>query len=271
MSARKLLLTLTAVLALGLLLGTAGAGAKPVAKKKPTTTFEARIGWFYNSFPDFPQQKMEPLVIHWPACAAAGGVKLYFPLKSHIYSEDNGDFSHAEPAVAQIEGGPLNPKDPFIAEIYVGDLATPGNHPLTMSCMSQKHGHLVAILKAPMKTRFVRKDVNFSPSGLYTAMDQVDMFGLVTREYSVLNRSCEEPGTPSITLSSVIFAANPLGGASVTVPYDDEPGAFRGPITPANGVPNGKYETVVSCGSGRVGVGISGLTYTTPGESQGMP
>jgi hypothetical protein len=266
-SSRLVLVALLA-LALGLLAGPAGASAKPALKKKPTSTFEARIGWFYNSEPDFPQQKMESAVIKWPACAAAGGVKLYFPLGQHIYGGYDGDFSTTKPAIAYIEGSPLNPKDPFVAEIYVGDMAEPGTRNLTMSCMHQEHGKLVAIMKGPLKTTFVHKDVNFNPPGVYDIFDQVDLSGLVTREYTVINRSCEEPGTPSITVSSPALAPGPSGGAYVTLPPSDEDGTFKGPITPATGVPPGKYEAVVSCGSGRVGVGKVGLDYITSGEAE---
>jgi hypothetical protein len=89
--------------------------------------------------------------------------------------------------------------------------------------------------------------------------DQVDLFGSAPAEHTVINRSCEEPGTPSITLSSPILAAGPSGGASITLSPSDEDGTFKGVITPAPGAAEGKYEAVVSCGSGRVGVGKIGF------------
>ena len=168
-------------------------------------------------------------------------------------------FSTTKPAVAYIVGGPLDPKDPFVAEIYVGDLATPGTRDLTMSCMHLEHGKLVAIMKGPLKTKFVHKDVNFNPPSAFDAFDQVDLFGAEPATHTVINRSCEEPGTPSITLSSPALAAGPSGGSYLTLPREDEDGTFRGLITPAPALPEGRYEAVVSCGSGRVGVGVIGF------------
>lgn len=251
------LLALAATLALGLLAGPAGATPK---KKPPAGTWVARIGWFYNDEPDFPQQKLSSVEIHWPSCVAAGGVQIYFPLNQHIYGGYDGNFSKSKPAIASIEGPPLNPKDPFVGEIYVGDLAKPGTRDLTLSCMHQVNGKLVPAITGPLKTKFIHKDVNFAPS-VFDALDLVDLFGLVTRTQTVINRSCEEPGTPSITLSSPALAPGPSGGAYVTVPAGDEDGTFTGPITPSSSTPVGTYEAVVSCGSGRVGVGKIGLSY----------
>jgi hypothetical protein len=252
-----------ALLALALLLAPAGAAAKPAPKKPhakpPAGTFVARIGWFYNDEPDFPQQKMSSVKISWPACVAAGGVNVDFPLNQHIYGGYNGNFSTTEAAVAGIVGPPLNTKDQFVGEIYVGDLATPGTRNLTLSCMHLSHGKLVAVMTGPLKTKFIHKDVQFS-TGSFDSFDQVDLFGLEPNTYTVTNRSCEEPGTPSITLSAPLFAPGPKGGAYVTVPAADEDGTFTGLITPAPGTPAGTYEAVVSCGSGRVGVGKVGLT-----------
>ena len=46
---------------------------------------------------------------------------------------------------------------------------------------------------------------------------------------------------------------------SATLPASDELGTFEGLVTPSIQVPPGEYEAVVSCGSGRVGVGTIGL------------
>ncbi|MBN9622052.1 MAG: hypothetical protein J0H06_03710, partial [Actinobacteria bacterium] len=186
-------------------------------------------------------------------------MKIYWPLNQHIYGGYNGDFDKTKPAISYIEGPELNPKDPFVAELYVGDLAEPGTRDLKVSCMHQVHGKLVPAFTAPLKTKFIRQDVNFNPP-IFDAFDQVDLFGLIPRTYTVINRSCEEPGTPSITLSSPAFAPGPSGGAYVTVPAGDEDGTFTGTIAPSTTTPEGKYEAVVSCGSGRVGVGKVGLT-----------
>jgi hypothetical protein len=249
-------LALIGLLALGLLAGPAAAAPKkPLAK-----VWTAKIGWFYNDEPDFPQEKEHSVKLFWPACVKAGGVKIYWPLNQHIYGGYNGDFDKTKPAISYIEGPALNPKDPFIAEIYVGDMAEPGTRDLTVSCMHQVHGQLVPAFKAPLKTKFIREDVNFNPPGLFDAFDQVDLFGLTPQTHTVINRSCEEPGTPSITLSSPALAPGPSGGAYVTVPAGDQDGTFTGTITPSTTTPEGKYEAVVSCGSGRVGVGKVGLT-----------
>jgi hypothetical protein len=107
---------------------------------------------------------------------AAGGVKIYWPLNQHIYVGYNGDFDKSKPAISYIEGLALNPKDPFLAEIYVGDLAEPGTRDLKVSSMHQVHGQLVPTFTAPLKTKFIRKDVNFNPP-IFDAFDHVDLFG----------------------------------------------------------------------------------------------
>ncbi len=242
------------LLALGML--SAPAGAAP--KKAPSATWIARIGWFYNDEPDFPQEKMPSAKLYWPACVKAGGVKIYWPLNEHIYGGYNGNFSTTNPAISYIEGPALDPKDPFVGELYVGDMATPGTRDLKVSCMHQVHGQLVPAFSAPLKTKFIHQDVNFNPPGVYDVFDQVDLFGPEPRTHTVINRSCEEPGTPSITLSSPALAPGPAGGSYVTVPAGDEDGTFTGTIAPST-APEGKYEAVVSCGSGRVGVGKIGL------------
>lgn len=229
-------------------------GGFTVTKKVPTAV-TLGIGWFYTDNPVFPQTKANPLKIYWPACVKAGGVKLYFPLHQHIYEGDNGGFSTTKPTIAYLSGPPLNPKDPFNAEIYVGDLAAAGKRALQMSCMHLAHGHLVSAMTGGLKTNFVHKDVNFSPPGSFTSNDQMDFFGTEPQTEIVINRSCSEPGTPSVTVSSPALSAGPSGGAVATLPFEDILGTFKGTVTPAPGAPAGSYEAVVSCGSGRVGVG----------------
>lgn len=63
-----------------------------------------------------------------------------------------------------------------------------------------------------------------------------------------------QPGTPSITLSSPALAT-----PFATLLASDAEGAFEGLVKPSKEEPPGEYETVVSCGSGRVGVGIIGV------------
>jgi hypothetical protein len=259
---RTALLILTVAAAIAIT--PAGASANPTASisgggftvtKKPTTATTLGIGWFYTDSPDFPQTKANPLKISWPACAKAGGVKLYFPLHQHIYEGDNGDFSTTKPTIAYLTGPPLNPKDPFNANVYVGDLATPGKRSLQLNCMHLQHGHLVSIMTGGLKTNFVHKDVNFSPPGSFTSNDQMDFFGTAPQTEVVINRSCSEPGTPSVTVSSPALSAGPSGGSYVSLPFEDILGTFKGTVTPAPGAGPGSYEAVVSCGSGRVGVG----------------
>ncbi len=236
-------------------------GSTQVTKAPPKGVFKARIGWFYTDGPDFPQSTLQPAVFHWPACAKAGGVKMAFPLHSHIYEGDNGGFSTTKPTLALLSGPPLNPSDPFTAEIYVGDLAKPGKTTLKMSCLGLKygtHGPLITKMTGGLKTEYVRKDVNFKPAGVFTAENVLNLFGTQPQEATAINRSCSEPGTPSITISSPALGG-PHAGAYVTLPFEDILGTFRGVVTPSTEAPPGQYEAVISCGSGRVGVGAVGL------------
>ena len=69
----------------------------------------------------------------------------------------------------------------------------------------------------------------------------LDLFGTEPSTQSVIARSCSEPGTPSITLSSP--AIGPKGGpAYATLPASDELGTFEGLVTPSIQVPPGEYE-----------------------------
>jgi hypothetical protein len=226
------------------------------AKKKPSTVFKAYIGWIYTSTPDFPQSTLNPLVIHWGACASAGGVKIQFPLGKHIFEGYNGGFDPSKPVIASLSGPPLNPKDPFSAEIYVGDLASPGTTNLNLKCLKLKHGKLATIFSAPLKTEYVRQDVNFYPANVFTAEAQMNLFGTEPQIQTVANRSCQELGTPSITISSPAIASPTY----VTLPADggtiQSEGLYKGTVTPSKEAGEGSYEAVVSCGTGRVGVGI---------------
>jgi hypothetical protein len=235
--------------------GTAAAGG---SKAKPSGVFKARIGWFYTDSPDFPQTKTSPLILHWGSCAVAGGVDIGFPAGAHLYEGDNGDFSTKKPPVASLSGPPDNPKDPFKAILYVGDLAQPGKKTLTVKCLGQVGGKLKPLFSGPLKTEYVRQDVNLSPPGPYS-LNLLDLFGTTPSTQTVIARSCSEPGTPSITLSSPVLAPGPAGGAYVTLAASDILGTFAGTVTPSKEAGAGEYETVVSCGSGRVGVGKIGL------------
>jgi hypothetical protein len=237
-------------------------GSTHVTKAPPKGVFKARIGWFYTDTSDFPQSKVGPAVFHWGACAQAGGVQMAFPLKSHIYEGVNGsEFSTTKKTVALLSGPPLNPSDPFKAEIYVGDLAQPGMTTLKVECIGRSHGNsgpLVTKMKGELKTEYVRQDVNFKPANSLTALNLLDLFGTEPSTQTVIARSCSEPGTKSITLSSPALGG-PHAGAFVTLPFEDILGTFRGLVTPSTEAPPGEYEAVVSCGSGRVGVGRIGL------------
>jgi hypothetical protein len=234
----------------------APAGAAP----KPPSTFKARIGWFYNDVPDFPQSKVGPLVLHWAPCAAQGGVQIAFPTGAHLYEGYNGDFSVKKPPVALLSGPPLNPSDPFKAILYVGDLAQPGKKTLTVKCIGKVNdkGPLKTLFTGPLKTEYVRQDVNFSPKSSLVSFNLLDLFGTEPSTQTVIARSCSEPGTKSITLSSPALGG-PHAGAFVTLPASDELGTFAGAVTPSDEQSPGDYEAVVSCGSGRVGVGVIGL------------
>jgi hypothetical protein len=234
----------------------APAGAAP----KPPSVFKARIGWFYNDVPDFPQSKVGPLVLHWAPCATAGGVQIGFPTGAHLYEGYNGNFSVKKPPVALLSGPPLNPSDPFKATLYVGDLAQPGTKTLTVKCIGKVNdkGPLKTLFTGPLKTEYVRQDINFSPKSNPVALDLLDFFGTEPTTQSVIARSCSEPGTKSITLSSPALGGA-HAGAFVTLPASEEPGIFTGTVTPSTEQSPGEYETVVSCGSGRVGVGITSL------------
>jgi hypothetical protein len=241
-------------------------GSTEVTKAKPPAgVFKARIGWFYTDTgaSDFPQSKVGPAVFHWASCAKAGGVQMAFPLKRHIYQGVNGaEFSTTKKTIALLSGPPLNPSDPFKAELYVGDLAKPGMTSLKVECIGRSHGTsgpLVTKMAGHLKTEYVRKDVNFKPANSISALNLLDLFGTEPVTQDVIVRSCSEPGTPSITLSSPALAAGPKGGAYVTLPANDELGTFEGLETPSKEAPPGEYEAVVSCGSGRVGVGVIGL------------
>jgi hypothetical protein len=252
--AASLVPAVLAVCALIVAPGTAVAGGKP----KPTGVFKARIGWFYTDSPDFPQTKVGPAVFHWGSCAKAGGVQMQFPVGAHLYEGDNGGYSAKEAPVALLSGPPLNPSDPFKADLYVGDLAQPGKKTLTVKCLGQVHGHLQTLFSGPLKTEYVRQDNQFTPKGGLISFDVLDLFGTEPQTQSAIVRSCSEPGTPSITISSPAVAAGPKGGAYVTLPASDILGTFEGTVTPSE-APPGDYEAVVSCGSGRVGVGTLGL------------
>jgi hypothetical protein len=244
----------TAFLAALCALGALGA----VAQAKPTkvkTVFKARIGWFYNDQPDFPQTKVGSQILYWGTCAEAGGVKIAFPKGAHLYAGYNGDFSANKPPVALLSGPPLNPSDPFKAELYVGDLATPGKKQLTVKCQGLVHGKLSTLFSGKMATEYVRQDVNLSPPGAIVSFNLLDLFGTEPSNQSVIARSCSEPGTPSITLTSPALAAGPSGGAYVTLPASDIEGTFEGTVTPSKEAGPGEYEAIVSCGSGRVGIG----------------
>ncbi len=244
-----------AVCALIAVPGTAIAGGK----SKPTGVFKARIGWFYTDSPDFPQSKVGPAVFHWGSCAKAGGVQMQFPLGAHLYEGDNGGYSTKKAPVALLSGPPLDPKDPFKVNLYVGDLAQPGPKTLTVKCLGLVKGHLQTLLTGPLKTEYVRQDNQFTPKGGLVSFDVLDLFGTAPMTQTAIVRSCSEPGTPSITISSPALGAGPSGGAYVTLPSSDTLGTFEGTVTPSKEAAAGDYEAVVSCGSGRVGVGTIGL------------
>jgi hypothetical protein len=157
--------------------------------------------------------------------------------------------------MASLSGPPLNPKDPFSAEIYIGDLASPGKTSLTLKCLKLKHGKLAPIFSAPLKTEYVRQDVNFYPPNVFTAEPQMIFLGTEPQTQTVANRSCQELGTPSITISSPAIAAPTY----TTLPADggtiQSEGLYKGTVTPSKEAHEGEYEAVVSCGTGRVGVG----------------
>jgi hypothetical protein len=232
--------------------------AAPAGAVKPPSVFKARIGWFYTDSPDFPQSKVGPLVLHWAPCATAGGVKIAFPTGAHLYEGDTGKFSVKKPPVALLSGPPLNASDPFKAILYVGDLAQPGTKTLTVKCIGKVNGKLQTLFSGPLKTEYVQQDAKLSPKGGIFASNLLDLFGTEPMTQTVIARACSEPGTPSITLSSPA-----VGGkgepAYVTLPAGDELGTFTGTVTPSNEQQPGEYEAVVSCGSGRVGVGTIGL------------
>jgi hypothetical protein len=232
----------------------APSGAAP----KPSGVFKARIGWFYTDSPDFPQTKVGPLILHWASCAKAGGVQIGFPTGAHLYEGDSGKFSAKKPPIALLSGPPLDPSDPFKAILYVGDLAQPGTKSLTVKCIGKVHGKLKTLFSGPLKTEYVRQDVNLSPKSSLFSLNLLDLFGSEPTNQSVIARSCSEPGTPSITLSSPAVGAKGEP-AYVTLPASDELGTFAGLVTPSIEVPPGEYEAAVSCGTGRVGVGIIGL------------
>jgi hypothetical protein len=219
------------------------------AASEPSGVFKARIGWFYTDSPDFPQSKMPPVIIHWAPCAKAGGVKIAFPTGAHLYEGDNGAFSIKKPPVALLSGPPLDPKDPFKAILYVGDLATPGKTNLMVKCEGLKKGKLTTFFSGPLETEYIRKDVNFSPKSSLVTFDLLDLFGTEPSTQDLIVRSCSEPGTPSMTLS-----APPLI-PTTTLPAGDELGTFKGLVTPTPGTAEGTFQGVVTCGSGRVGVG----------------
>jgi hypothetical protein len=236
--------------ALSAAVAAAPAGAAP----KPPSVFKARIGWFYTDSPDFPQSKVGPLVLHWAPCATAGGVQIGFPTGAHLYEGDTGEFSAKKPPVALLSGPPLNAGDPFKAILYVGDLAQPGTKTLTVKCIGKVKGKLQTLFSGPLKTEYVRQDVKFTVKSSLVAFNLLDLFGTEPTTASVIARSCSEPGTPSITLSSPLLA-----GGSATLPASDELGTFEGLVTPTKGASPGESEAVVSCGSGRVGVGTIAL------------
>jgi hypothetical protein len=240
--------------ALSAAVAAAPAGAAP----KPPSLFKARIGWFYTDSPDFPQSKVGPLILHWAPCATAGGVQIAFPTGAHLYEGDEGEFSVKKPPIALLSGPPLSASDPFKAILYVGDLAQPGTKTLIVKCIGKVNGKLQTLFTGPLKTEYVRQDAKLSPKGGIFSMNLLDLFGTEPMTQTVIARSCSEPGTPSITLSSPA-----VGGkgepAYVTVPAGDELGTFTGTVTPSNEAPPGEYQAVVSCGSGRVGVGTIGL------------
>jgi hypothetical protein len=230
------------------------AAAPASAAPKPPSVFKARIGWFYTDSPDFPQSKVGPLILHWAPCATAGGVQIGFPAGAHLYEGDTGEYSAKKPPVALLSGPPLNAGDPFKAILYVGDLAQPGTKTLTVKCIGKVKGKLQTLFTGPLKTEYVRQDVHFTVKSSLVAFNLLDFFGTEPTTGSVIARSCSEPGTPSITLSSPL-----LSGGSATFPASDELGTFEGPFTPTKGASPGESEAVVSCGSGRVGVGTIAL------------
>jgi hypothetical protein len=225
----------------------AGLAAIPAAAAAPPpSVFKARIGWFYTDSPDFAQTKVNPLILHWGSCATAGGVHIAFPSGAHLYEGDEGEFD--KPPVALLSGPPLKASDPFKAILYVGDLAEPGTKTLTVKCQGLVKGKMKTLFTGPLKTEYVRQDNHFTIASSLVAFNLLDLFGTEPTTASVLDRSCSEPGTPSITLTSPALTA-------ATVPASDELGTFEGLVTPNKEASPGNYETVVSCGSGRVGVG----------------
>jgi hypothetical protein len=233
------------IAAVAALAGPAVASAAP----DPSGVFKARIGWFYTDSPDFPQSKMPPVILHWAPCAKAGGVKIAFPTGAHLYEGDNGAFSVKKPPVASLSGPPLDPSDPFKATLYVGNLAKPGKTNLLVKCEGLKKGKLTTFFSGPLETEYIRKDVNFSPKSSLVTFDLLDLFGTEPSTQDVIVRSCSEPGTPSVTIS-----APPLITAA-TLPAGDELGTFKGLVTPTPETAEGTFQGVVTCGSGRVGVG----------------
>jgi hypothetical protein len=232
--------------------------APAAAAPKPPSVFKARIGWFYTDSPDFPQSKVGPLVLHWAPCATGGGVRIAFPTGAHLFEGDSGKISVKKPPVALLSGPPLNASDPFKATLYVGDLAQPGTKQLAVKCIGKVHGKLQTLFSGHLTTEYVRQDAELSPKTGLFSFNLLDLFGTEPSTQSVIARSCSEPGTPSITLSSPA-----VGGkgepAYVTLPASDELGTFEGTVTPSSEHPPGEYEAVVSCGSGRVGVGTIAL------------
>ena len=77
-----------------------------------------------------------------------------------------------------------------------------------MKCIGKVNdkGPLKTLFSGPLKTEYVRQDVQFTVKSSLVAFNLLDLFGTEPTTGSVIARSCSEPGTPSITLSSPLLA-----------------------------------------------------------------
>jgi hypothetical protein len=229
----------------------------------PPGTLIARIGWHYTDETVFPIQHAEAVRVVWGACVKAGGTVLGFPKGKHLYPFDDPRSEKAGRLLATLSGPVLDPKDRFSVNMYVGDLAKPHSGEIPLECKRLKNhgvsGPLVTAFTGKLNIKYVRQDANFDPANKLGAMAEFGVEPGSTQNIVETNIACGEIGTETVSVTSdaiqdadgnhtVVFTRSAASEHSIKV------AAYYADVTTAD-VATGQYPAIVSCGTGRVGVG----------------
>lgn len=244
--------------------GSGGAGGKGSGKQAaPAGTLIARIGWHYINESVFPIQHADDVRVHWGACVKAGGTVLSFPAGNHLIPFDDPRSEKAGHLLATLSGPVLDPNDLFSVSMYVGDLAKPHFTKITLKCLRLKNhgvsGPLVTAFTGKLKVKYVRQDQNFDPAGKLGAMPEFGIPTGSTQTYVETNIACGEVGTQTVSVTSdaILDASGShtvVFTRSAASQHNLKTASFYGQVTTADVAP-GQYPAIISCGTGRVGVG----------------